>query len=288
MGGGSEIAVFSWRTHDTDLKKWKAWCKEWGKAWCFQLERGETTGRDHYQGVISLKVRRTVAAAKKIIRETSTLPEYFEPCSDNTRKAGAESFYVTKPETRVDGPWSDQDKEIFIPYQYQGILENLKPFQKKIWDSADVRDPRKINVVVDTKGASGKSSIAALMDIHGRAIDLPAINDADKIVASVCNILEGRECRDPKVLFFDLTRSQKQDQLFGLYTAIEQCKKGKVYDLRYHYKEWWFHSPQIWVFCNEAPHRGYLSHDRWNIWSITEEGDLSGATLEAHTSVSYI
>lgn len=269
MGGGSEIATFAWRSHNIE-HDWKAWCRTWGKYWCFQLEKGEETGKLHMQGVISLKVRRTVGAAKKIMKMESVLPEYFAPLSNGAR-GGSEAFYVTKPETRVEGPWSDKDKEVFVPYQYEGILERMRPYQQKIWDSADIREPRKVHVIVDKEGHSGKSSIAALMDIYGRGYDLPPINDSEKLIQSVCDILMAKEDRDPKCMFFDLTRSQKQDALFGLYVSIKQVKKGKVYDLRYAYKEWWFHSPQVWVLCNEAPKKKYLSRDRWNLWTINHE-----------------
>lgn len=177
--------------------------------------------------------------------------------SDAAIKGGQAKFYACKEDTRVEGPWSDMDVETFVPFQYQGIMGNFRAFQQHIWDSADVRDARKIDVVVDHYGNAGKSSIAALMEIYGRGLDLPPINDSDKLIASVCDILVAKACRDPKVLFFDLTRSQNQDALHGLYVAIEQCKKGKVYDLRYTYKDWWFHSPRIWVFCNATPRPGY-------------------------------
>jgi hypothetical protein len=63
-------------------------------------------------------------------------------------------------------------------------------------------------------------------------------------------------------------------KLGGMYSAIEQIKKGKVYDMRYSYKEWWFNSPQIWVFGNHMPDLSMLSADRWKIWSIDASMDL--------------
>lgn len=71
-------------------------------------------------------------------------------------------------------------------------------------------------------------------------------------------------------MFFDMPRAMPKQALHGLYTAIEQIKKGKVYDLRYHYKDWWFDSPQIWVFSNTMPDRSLLSADRWKVWTVHE------------------
>jgi hypothetical protein len=55
-----------------------------------------------------------------------------------------------------------------------------------------------------------------------------------------------------------------------MFTAIEQIKKGKLYDFRYSYKTFWIDSPQIWVFCNWLPDTSYLSMDRWKVWNIND------------------
>jgi len=87
-------------------------------------------------------------------------------------------------------------------------------------------------------------------------------------VASVCDILMAKQMRDPKCIFIDLPRAMDKKHLRGLFTAIEQIKKGKVFDTRYSYKEWWFDSPQVWVFTNIPPKTHYLSADRWNLYQI--------------------
>jgi len=264
----SKCYLWCWRTHDVDEEKWKTWCKTWGKHWVFQLETGEVTGRDHFQGMISLKTKRTKSEA---IACMSPLPEYFAPMLNSTIKGGSETFYVTKPETRKSGPWSDKDELHYIPRQYRGLTDRLKPWQKVIWDSADWWEDRIINVIVDDKGCQGKSTIASLMDLHGRGIDCQVTNDKEKLIQSLADVLMNKECRVPRTVLVDIPRSDRQDKLFGLYAAIEQIKKGKVTDTRYSYKEWWFDSPVVWVFCNEAPSPGYVSRDRWRFWSIVDD-----------------
>ena len=73
-----------------------------------------------------------------------------------------------------------------------------------------------------------------------------------------------------------MPRAQSKEKLSGLYAAIEQIKKGKVWDFRNTYKEWWFDSPRIWVFCNETPNLNYLSRDRWRFHKLVD------GKLEAH------
>lgn len=190
-----------------------------------------------------------------------------------TANAGS-LFYVTKEGTRVDGPWTDQDPEVYIPRQYRGIMDNLRPWQQQIWDGRKTFQDRIVNVVYDPDGNNGKSTLAALFELHDAGIDMPPCNDGEKLIQSLCNILMKTNCRDPKALFIDLPRSMDQTKLFGMYVAIEQIKKGKVYDFRYKYDKWWFDAPQIWVFCNAEPHRGYVSRDRWKFWRISSESKL--------------
>lgn len=66
-----------------------------------------------------------------------------------------------------------------------------------------------------------------------------------------------------------------KNKLYGIYSAIEQIKKGKLVDLRYHYKCWWIDSPQIWVFSNRMPDTRMLSADRWKLWKVTADRDLA-------------
>ena len=117
-------------------------------------------------------------------------------------------------------------------------------------------------------GNKGKSTIASLCELLGMGVDLLPVNDADKLIQSCCDMCEARSLRDPSPVFIDLPRAMSKDRLYGLYTAIEQIKKGKLYDLRYKYKVWWIDSPAIWVFSNIQPDLTLLSSDRWMIHTI--------------------
>lgn len=258
-----EVYRYSWRSHDIDFD-WKAWCIEWGKNWCFQMEKGEETERLHYQGIISLKVKRNKSQCLKIMKK---LPEYFEPLA---APMTIEEFYVTKPDSRVDGPWSDKDMpKLYVNPDY--VVEQYKPWQKKIWDSYDTRDKRSINIIIDETGNAGKTTIGMNIHMYGRGYRFRGVNDADKLIQSVADLLIAREDRDPRLFIFDLTRSANQKKLAGLYDAIEAIKDGHVVEFRYSYKEWMFRIPNIWVFCNTAPNLSYLSKDRWKLWKIQGE-----------------
>lgn len=228
------------------------------KAWCFQLEKGNKTGYEHYQGRVSfkLKTRKGPILCPGI---------HWSPTSNENKD---NTFYVMKDETRIDGPWSDQDPEKYLPRQFRNI--ELYRWQKTILESAKLFDARKIDLIYDPKGESGKSTIASICEILHGGIDMPPLNDFKEIIALTCDICMERNTRDPKIIFFDLPRALDKDHLNGLYSAIEQIKKGKLYDCRYKYKSWWIDSPRCWVFSNHLPDTTLLSADRWNIWTINE------------------
>lgn len=242
------------------------------KRFVFQLEKGETTGYLHYQGRISLikKHRKT-----ELVKLLTLIPEpnYLEPSVNATYYAG-DMFYVMKEETREAGPWNEKATEKYIPRQYRGMLERLHPFQRHIFDTANDFDTRIINMIYCTKGNMGKSTIASVCELFANGIDLPPVNDAEKLIQSCCDICMAKETRSPSPIFLDMPRAMNKERLNGIYTAVEQIKKGKLYDLRYSYKEYWIDSPQIWVFSNIEPDISLLSRDRWRIWTIDETMNL--------------
>lgn len=245
------------------------------KQFVFQLEEGDS-GYIHYQGRLSLIKKRRSAEKHIILNLFPKWKPNYLAVTVNSNFYKGDMFYVMKEDTRKDGPWSDKDipKEKYIPRHFRNRMDKLLPFQQHIWDTATVFDDRIINMIYDKGGNNGKSTIASLCELFGKGIDLPPVNDAEKLVASCCDICEGKNVRDPSPIFVDMPRAMNKERLNGIYTAIEQIKKGKLYDLRYKYKEWWIDSPQIWVFSNIEPDENLLSKDRWRVWVINENKEL--------------
>lgn len=239
-----------------------SWLKNNCKKYCFQLEKSDT-GYEHWQGRFSLIKKRRKTELLKLFTSIPA-PNYLEPT--NTSHHCDEYFYAMKEDTRIEGPYKDDYKETYIPRQYRNIT--LLPWQQHIADSANIFEPRKINWVYDPIGCSGKTTVASICELLHNGIDIPPINDFKEIIQIVCDICIAKQCRDPKIVFFDLPRAFNKDKLYGIISAMEQIKKGKLYDLRYNYKEWWIDSPQIWIFSNTTPDTSLLSTDRWCIWEI--------------------
>ena len=230
------------------------------KKWTFQLEQSES-GYIHYQGRVSLKLK---ARLKTVINNFDNKNMHFSITStENCRN----DFYVTKDDTRINGPWNDKEVEIYIPRQFRNLI--LKDWQQDIIERSKIFDTRTINVLYDPDGGIGKSTLSCLCELKMKGVTLPIVNEQEKLIQAMHGICNSRKLRDPNPVFIDLPRAFDKSKLFGLYSAIEQIKNGKLVDMRYNYQEYWIDSPSIWVFSNREPDMELLSKDRWKIWQVS-------------------
>ena len=72
-------------------------------------------------------------------------------------------------------------------------MDNLYPFQREIVESAARFDARTINMIYCQYGNQGKSAIAALAELFLKGVDLPPVNDAEKLVQTMCDICMAKE-----------------------------------------------------------------------------------------------
>lgn len=238
------------------LDEIKELCKTLCKKWIFQQEKGEKTGKLHYQGRVSLKTKTRLLTLQK------KSPNWIR--WSITSNANVDNdFYVTKDETRVDGPWSDKDVEIYIPWDVRDIT--LRPWQASLFElMQDNRNVRKVDVIVDTVGNKGKTVFTRYCGVHGYAMQIPFINDNKDLMRLVMDM--------PKTgnYIIDMPRALKKDKLLGIYSAIETIKGGYAYDDRYTFKHEYFDPPNVIVFTNEIPEEGYFTFDRWRMWEISD------------------
>lgn len=241
-----------------------------GKKWGFQLERGET-GYVHWQGRISLIKKKRQHEAVKLLQRIECLKGiHLSPTTESIANNPDDFYdYVDKFDTRVDSvpQYFNTDEVKYIPRQVREIKE-LYPWQQYIIDHANVWDTRTINVVLDQRGNSGKSTLVTYMRAHKLARKIPFCNDYIGVMRMVCN-LPTSNC-----YLFDFPRAINKERLYQLFGAIEEVKSGYAYDDRYHFKEKIFDCPNIWLFTNVMPELDMLSIDRWRFWSIDEEMEL--------------
>lgn len=241
----------------------KGYCKKF----VFQLEKGEKTGYEHYQGRLSLikKARRTTA-----FKLFEPRPNFFQPTirdeADKYKHSG-DAFYQMKEQTRIKGPWTDKDEVVYIPRQIREVT-HLRPFQQSIIDNAGKWDTRHINMVYCPEGNKGKSILVGYCRAYKIGRALPPINDFKDMMRMVCDMPTSQ------MYLIDMPRSLNKDRLYQFYSGVETLKDGYAYDDRYTFKEKYFDCPNIWIFSNRLPDLKMLSLDRWIIWTINEAYEL--------------
>ncbi len=231
------------------------WCRDKCKHWCFQLEEGTNSGYRHWQGRVSLRTK-----ARTMIKQL--VPAHWSITHDSGTQ-----LYVTKEETRVEGPWSDKAEEAYIPLHIRD--KSPLPWQQMILDSAGMVE-RKINVIVDEKGCHGKSILCAMARTR-RYLTIPPVGDAKELISTCCDILSARRIREPGLIIIDIPRAVNKNRLGALFTAIETIKQGWVYDMRYQYKEWVFDPPSLWIMSNHNIPKEFMSADTWVLWKFIED-----------------
>lgn len=259
-GTSGTLAVYDFTipAEKNNLEKIKQFLQSCAKMWVFQLERGEQTGYLHYQGKLSLISKKRLSTMIKFCNEHLDGAHVTPTVTQNMGLM----FYVTKAETRVDGPWSDKD--LSIPKHLRDT-PNWYPWQQHIVENLNVYEERTINVIYDPVGCMGKSKLASWLAVRKLAVRIPVQNDIKDIMRRVM------DCDKCNCYFVDMPRAVDKKHFHNFYAALEEIKNGYAYDDRYKFKEEFFDPPQVWVFTNRLPDKNYLSNDRWRLWRINEQ-----------------
>jgi len=249
--------------------------RDW--KWVFQEEKGEKEGRDHFQMRINLlKANRMVKhTLLDVFRAGGFSDEQIQqltpsPESNNGIKTDGATFYCTKVETRVAGPW--YDASFTAPKKkrkYEGqdlqMMENPYGWQKDIMERINLpTDDRKINWVYNESGNCGKTKLQKYLCWKGRAKRI-----AMGLAHQIKNALATTQ-PDVRCFVMNIPRvSGKEESQRELFSAIEEIKDGWVSAVMYgEEKEWFAEPPHIWIFSNEQPDANLASADRWRIWKL--------------------
>lgn len=231
------------------------WLKKYCKKYSYQLETSES-GYAHFQGRVSLKEKLRIGTL--INKSKDELKGIHWSITSDCNKDN--DFYVTKEETRIAGPWSDKDKEVYIPKQYR--TDKLLPWQQTIFDRRDEWDTRHVNFVLEEEGNKGKSFLVGYMCCNGYSQKIPYMDNIKDIMRMIMDTEKKR------IYFIDFPRGLGKDRLASFMSGVEEIKNGYCYDDRYTFKQEWFDSPNIWIFSNKLPKQELLSLDRWIVWRI--------------------
>lgn len=236
--------------------------KDWCKKWIFQKEKGDT-GYEHWQGRVSLIKKRRLSemVGKWCIGGHISV----------TSAAASRTFdYVMKADTRIEGPWKDDD--VVRPpmtRQLKAFVKlPLRPWQNKVYNLCQYPDDRSINVILDQIGNIGKSIFAEWLEFRGFATEIPPFRMMEDIMQCAMGMPVA------STYLIDMPRGMKKDKLGEFYSGLEALKNGVMYDKRYSFKKRRIDRPNIFVFTNTMPCLELLSRDRWKIWEVTNDFDL--------------
>lgn len=252
-------------------------------AFACQLERGERTGRAHYQLVVKTIPKKTRA---RMVAEWCTEFPYLQHhvrddpnqqgqradgaewyCEPQTMRGGNRFAYVLKHDTRIGGPWT---KRVSLP---PPPVELLKPEEMHMWQRSLVRilsqkpNNRTIHWYWEGVGGTGKSvfckylcaTMGALL-CSGRASDMKYL-----IVQ-----YQKRKKEFPHLILFDVPRTNVG---FLDYQGLEEVKNGCFVSTKYECSMVVMDNPHVVVFANYPPNRDKLSEDRWHIVEIQNDDE---------------
>lgn len=142
---------------------------------------------------------------------------------------------------------------------WTGIQETLIEY----WLTEGNND-RKVCVVVDTTGCSGKTYLSRSLENMCLAVRVPMVPH-DKISGFLID--------QPKygAYVFDLTKVNGKKDTQELMSQIEELKNGQIVDWRYKGRRWNYDlgkNIMVLILCNVEPDHSLLSKDRWSVLYI--------------------
>ena len=257
------------------------------KRFVFQAEIGPETGRLHYQGRISLqkkerKGRSDAGGLWKLFKEhvpdlatEFVIRQHVRPTVNSERK----NFdYQTKAQTRCPGTHPvDSTKRPPTRQMREFMSQPLRPFQQKLVDISKIYTKRFVDIIIDERGNSGKSTFCEYLCTQHNGVQLPACRDYDKIMQYAYSTVHGIQDDDKRenlTFLVDMPRGMKKEKLAGFFSGVEEVQNGHLWDTRYEAKKVYISRPRVFVFTNTVPDINLLSADRWQMWRVTSDFDL--------------
>lgn len=227
--------------------------------WVYQKEEGANK-TPHIQGYGEWKTALRSNTIKQILPRI-----HYEVARGN---AEANWKYCTKPEGRLDGPFSGGDwptpAEPVEVYEPRGWM---LPFVEKLKTKPDARS---ITWIWENVGNVGKTCFAKYLCVKMNALYVSG--KASDVKMAVAELVKAG--KPPRIVIFGFPR-QVED--YVSYQAIEEVKDGIFFSGKYESGMVLYNPPHVIVLANFAPDVSKLSRDRWDIHEINpiaEIGDV--------------
>lgn len=255
-----------------DQEKLEKYFEDNCSKWVFQKERGDENGYEHYQCRFTLKKKIRFTNLRERLMEDLGISGFHVTATSKNCIRKNEDYYVTKEETRIEGPWRNPE-HTDVPEFYRN--PTLREWQKTLIKEIEEYKPegRFIKLIVNPKGNEGKTFLTNYLRANDKIYIIPPIDDYKDIMQYMMSMY-----KDDKPVFIDVPRglSGRVEQQF--YSAIETIKGGYIYDTRYRGRDRIINPPCIYVFCNYFPDINLLTHDRWVVRKL-QDGILTDTRL---------
>lgn len=290
--------VFTWNANDLghlhEAGEIEEQLQEMSEKYVFQLEKGEETYRQHYQGAFVTKIRvRHSTILNRFKKRFRNLTGYL---TVNKMMGSWEEnvAYCTKEETRVEGtePWCSSSLR-----KYSGSdislfqeLDNWFPWQETIFeeifnkDNSSFKIPkdREIIWIYDPAGNSGKSKFVKYLCSRNSDVVKVPFGTSQQIRNSMITI------GPRKVYFVDIPRKLgKEDCLDSVLAVLEDLKNGFLVSAMFgKYVTLICDVPHVIVYTNMPFPNMTVSKNRWRVEQI-DTATKSFIDFSVHPVIRY-
>lgn len=252
-------------------------------SYVVQPEKGNVTGRYHFQGALSFKNRKRFDYVLKYLLDIlSTYEISVEQITiDHMHGTWDEAFaYCTKSDTKVDDYITSNN---IVKYEGSDIslLDNVNskyPWQSSLFNAVfnpntfSFKTPhdREIIWVTDKKGNSGKSKFVKHICFNTDAAIKVPFGTSSQMRSAIISA-------GPKRLYIiDMPRTMSaDDNLCSIISLIEDVKNGFVVSSMYgKYEKIMFDPPHIIIFSNMDTPTDLMSEDRWVSLYINDKKEV--------------
>lgn len=232
----------------------------------------------------------------KLIDGVIPKPTYLAPTCANMLKRielGIGSFYATKADTRIEGPWF-HSPDAGKPEIYDCWDKKLLPWQKYMLTVLNDQCTRRILLVCGNVGGVGKTSLAMWMEWNQpNYVDVPAhLDSTNDIIEYVYGrVKTGKENRATISMDIPRAASECQKSWAKWCAVLERLKSGRVEDGRYTAKRQIIYPPKIVVFCNARPDAKWMTGDVFRIFDLDKmvaNGSVTRMVKDADDDIENI
>ena len=163
--------------------------------------------------------------------------------------------------------------------EYKTIINDLQPYQKYIYNNAQIFDTRTINMIYYDKDCKdhfqGLGHVQSLCEMHKNGIVIPHANiEHNKLMLSCYTICSSQNLHHPSAIFIDLSYFKNTEIINDIYADIERIKDGLLHSTINYSHKFYIDSPAMWIFQKTPPDEFMLTWDRMKIWTIDENKTL--------------